>query len=232
MAQSTIVDYFNTKKRAAIDESKIHQSRKVVVLDKNEINAIKDRRSKESSPSPCVVYAQNKTKLKEVVVRKKAVTPRSARMKQLQAKAGNIQEMLDKMNKVSKSPLLPETSMKAKEEFEKTQQVTPPNTPTNPANPSVTSPTKKLGVNVSIASPSKHVNAMDKVSSTVRELSYNEIRQKLSRSSRLAELKASMGRFKKGAEKLEEAEKKTAEVRKDSPKLKNFETIELEVNLR
>lgn len=231
MAQSTIVDYFNTKKRAAVDESKIHQSRKVVVLDKNEINGVKDRRS--FSPSPCVVYAQNKSKLKEVVVKKKAaVTPRSARMKQLQAKAGNIQEMLNKLNKVSNSPSIPETSMKAREEFEKTQQVTPPNTPTNPASSSTTSPTKKLGMNISIDSPSKRVNAMDTVSSTVRELSYNEIRQKLSRSSRLAELKASMGRFKKGAEKLKEAEKKTAEVRKDSPKLKNFDRIELEVNLR
>lgn len=224
MAQSTIVDYFNTKKRAAIDESKIYQSRKVVVLDKNEINEVKDRRSKESSPSPCVVYAQNKSKAREVLVKKKvAVTPRSARMKQLQAKAGNIQELLNKMNKVSHSPLLPETSMKAKEELEKTQQMTPPNTPTNRPSSSV---------NASITSPSKHINAMDKVSSAIRELSYNEIKQKLSRSSRLAELKASMGRFKKRAEKLEEAEKKTAETKKDLPKLKNFERIELEVNLR
>ncbi|GJQ76968.1 putative DNA replication factor [Trypoxylus dichotomus] len=80
------------------------------------------------------------------------------------------------------------------------------------------------------STPTKRVNAMDKVKPIARELSFNELKQKLSRSSRLAELKASITKFKQLDSKLEAVEKKTSKI-EDSPNLKNFRTIELEVAL-
>ncbi|CAH1129719.1 unnamed protein product [Ceutorhynchus assimilis] len=45
----------------------------------------------------------------------------------------------------------------------------------------------------------------------------------------LAELRASMARFKEGEKKLAEIEKKTSQITPESPRLKGFKTIELEV---
>ncbi|KAK9743504.1 DNA replication factor CDT1 like [Popillia japonica] len=53
----------------------------------------------------------------------------------------------------------------------------------------------------------------------------------MSRSSRLAELKASISKFKQLENKLESAESKTSSL-KESPNLKSFRTLELEVALR
>lgn len=79
------------------------------------------------------------------------------------------------------------------------------------------------------SSPCK-INAMDKLNCTGKELSLKEIKSKLSRSSRLAELKASLNRFQKANDKLKEIEKKTEKNTK--LQIKEFKTLELEVHLR
>ncbi|CAG9858549.1 unnamed protein product [Phyllotreta striolata] len=76
------------------------------------------------------------------------------------------------------------------------------------------------------SSPTKNANAMDKINPEGPSL--KEIKRKLTRSARLADLKASMSRFQEKAEKLEEIEKKTSTI-PESPRLKTFRTIELEV---
>ncbi|XP_022908921.2 DNA replication factor Cdt1 [Onthophagus taurus] len=74
------------------------------------------------------------------------------------------------------------------------------------------------------------INAMDKVKVTGKEINFNEIKQKLSRSSRLAELKASLSKFKEKDAKLKEIEKKN-EKNEIHLNLKEFKKIELEVCL-
>ncbi|KAJ8973752.1 hypothetical protein NQ317_018339 [Molorchus minor] len=64
--------------------------------------------------------------------------------------------------------------------------------------------------NTHVTSPTtpKKANAMDNVKEKPDGPSLKEIKRKMTRSSRLAELKASIGRFQEGAIKLKEIEKK------------------------
>ncbi|KAJ8919649.1 hypothetical protein NQ315_006176, partial [Exocentrus adspersus] len=77
------------------------------------------------------------------------------------------------------------------------------------------------------STPKKATNAMDKVKPDGPSI--KEIKRKMTRSARLAELKASISRFQEGASKLKELEKKTSVI-PESPKLNAFKTIELEVH--
>ncbi|CAH0546952.1 unnamed protein product [Brassicogethes aeneus] len=72
-------------------------------------------------------------------------------------------------------------------------------------------------------------NAMDKVSDKSKGPSIKEIQKKMSRSAKLAELKASISRFQEKDTKLKEIEKKTVII-PQSPKIKAFKTIEVEVH--
>ncbi|XP_030760643.1 DNA replication factor Cdt1 isoform X2 [Sitophilus oryzae] len=115
----------------------------------------------------------------------------------------NIQELFNKMNKAT--TVLSEEQSELISAQEKTPEcklhVTPPSTPTK-------------------------INAMDKV---IRDgPSLKEIKNKMTRSARLSELKASLNRFQDKEKQLKEIEKKTSQI-PESPKLKGFRTIELEV---
>lgn len=59
----------------------------------------------------------------------------------------------------------------------------------------------------------------------------NVIKKKICKSSKLADLKASISRFNASSAKLQEAEQRTASVTQ-SPKIKSFKSIEFEVTLR
>lgn len=70
---------------------------------------------------------------------------------------------------------------------------------------------------------------------SLQELSLGDIKSKLTRSARLAELKASMARFDEGRQKLNEISK-AKEIQQtlnvQGPQLNQFNTIELEVPAR
>jgi hypothetical protein len=61
-------------------------------------------------------------------------------------------------------------------------------------------------------------------------LSFEEVKGKLNRSAKLAELRQSLSRFNKSAAKLKVVEEKRKELEK--PQLKKFEAIEIEVPAR
>lgn len=243
MAQPSIANYFATRKRTAVDEANIIRAKKVLILDPTDnIKGSKGVHQQKESATCDVIYATIKEtslnnndtindKIKcvsdkelkfpqrtRVVAKlnfdsvktnspnmtiKKAATPKGRPRKVTKEipNQQNIQSLL--MNMQNKNPsdgAGQEKVLQSKTNSQKVNEKTPPVTPVK--------------------------NAMDKVSNN-KELSLNEIKTKLTRSSRLAELKASIAKFNKSADKLKEVEKKTA-----APALKTFKSIELEVQLR
>ncbi|KAL1489483.1 hypothetical protein ABEB36_014370 [Hypothenemus hampei] len=114
----------------------------------------------------------------------------------------DIQELFNKMN--HEPPMTSLQSVDYKQEIdskEESDQKTPTGTPTK-------------------------INAMDKINKNGPSL--KEIKNKMTRSSRLAELKASMSLFQEADKKLNQIEKVTSQI-PESPKLKGFKTIQLEL---
>lgn len=221
MAQPSIANYFNTRKRSAIDD-KTARAKKVLVLDGEDRNDGKERLLGDKaiifSPSNKTVHkienitsascrkiaggaiADSKMakKVQRRVVHKKVTTP-SAGQRDLQDIFNSMSERNDTQQTEIKINS-PDTEINRR-------HVTPPTTPT------------------------KRVNMLDKVKNVEHEPTLKEIKEKLTRSNRLAELRASIARFKSSERKLEQAEKKTEIIAK-SPALNTFKTLEFEVQLR
>lgn len=224
MAQPSIACYFNARKRSAIEDTKINHSKKVLILDANEHDG-SDVLCKNESINVIRSYCDLKdvsssTKLSELQEKKKVVGVNkivsnnfnkqkpvkkmvATRTKALRTPSnnGDIQNLFNNM----KSETSKVTEITVPREI--TNHITPPNTPT------------------------KTTNALDKVRDKPDGPSLKEIKRKMTRSARLAELKASIGRFQDNVVKLKEIEKKTSDI-PESPKLKSFRTIELEVHTR
>lgn len=221
MAQPSIVCYFSSRKRSAVEDTKINRVKKVLVLDSDQIAeksciAKKLNGNVESEVKSVVgpkegTCKSNKTDEKNIFAKKvitisnskpKNDTVKSAKIKSVKAKCAsnsrNIQELLQNMKSKSETEI-PPTEIQS--------HITPPGT------------------------PNKIVNALDKVKDKPDGPSIKEIRKKLTRSARLAELKASLSRFQEGENKLKEIEKETKKI-PESPKLQSFKTIELEVVTR
>ncbi|XP_018577733.1 DNA replication factor Cdt1 [Anoplophora glabripennis] len=231
MAQPSVACFFSTRKRSAVEENKINRARKVLLLDSgslvsSEQNGLEsdrkvisqDKINEDVLSSEYNVKLQNKeetyllaNKIVNVNSSAKIVTKKiiRARIKKTKEVSNNqdIQLLLTNMSKkeaiVTTPPQTTVDSIKHVNESDK--HVTPPST------------------------PKKAINAMDKVKEKPDGPSLKEIRRKMTRSARLAELRASMNRFQEGANKLKVLEKKTSLI-PESPKLNNFKTIELEVH--
>lgn len=224
MAQPSIENYFSTRKRSAVDD-KVLRAKKVLVLDGEDKNDGKERLLGDKA----IVFSPSNKLLSKVesVSSKKAASDehsnskmaRKIHRKALHKKTTShssgqrdLQEIFNSMTKAT-----PEIESSVTQQAEviinspdaevNRRHVTPPSTPT------------------------KRVNMLDKVKNVEHEPTLKEIKEKLSRSNRLAELRASIARFKAGDKKLEEAEKKTAKVAQ-SPTLNSFKTLEFEVQLR
>ncbi|KAJ8942003.1 hypothetical protein NQ314_010232 [Rhamnusium bicolor] len=213
MAQPSVACFFNTRKRSAIEETKINRARKVLLLDSSNLTSqandgLETKRGKILSQNingKDVLCTKNinKPQDKEEI----RILPNKIRERKKMREVANNQDIqqllitMDKREKIIKGSS-EQTVIDEVKECER--HVTPPST------------------------PKKMVNAMDKLKQKPDGPSIKEIKRKMTRSARLAELKASINRFQEGATKLKDVEKKTSLI-PESPKLKNFKTIELEV---
>ncbi|KAH1018559.1 DNA replication factor Cdt1 isoform X1 [Dendroctonus ponderosae] len=220
MAQPSIACYFNNRKRAALDDVNIKQARKVLVLDRSDIpTPLKEGLETEQG----IIFAQvskNLVKIEDESTSDKVDTLQENEDKKLESKIislpnTHVQDSPKKVIKAIRSKKIKQignntgiqellTKMKdseTSEQIEEEMEKTPPSTPT------------------------KRPNAMDKVSGDGPSI--KEIRSKLSRSSRLSKLKTTLARFEEQDKKLTTIEQTTSQI--ESPKLKSFKTIELEV---
>ncbi|KAK5642544.1 hypothetical protein RI129_008711 [Pyrocoelia pectoralis] len=207
MAQPSVLNYFNNRKRPAHHDAKINIARKVLMLDSNESicvskTDISDKMVTVLEPKIIVTPKSNRV-LKST---RKAATPRTKKTKAV-VSSGQIATFVCNMGKMStlesitdKSVIKDPELQTPKSQKKQVSEMEPPKAPT------------------------KKTNALDKIKITGNEPTISELKHKLSRSSRLAELKASISRFKQCEEKLRAAEEKTLS-------LKNFKSLELEVNV-
>ncbi|XP_066149289.1 DNA replication factor Cdt1 [Euwallacea fornicatus] len=200
MAQPSVACYFNSRKRVAIDDAKINQVPQASVSVQDECPSEKLKKLQEKTETVSTSKIVTLANANGKLGGKKVI--KAFRGKKLKPAVNNadIQELFNNLNK-SQVSIEPTEINKRKDIYEETHH-TPPSTPT------------------------KNSNAMDKVRPDGPSL--KEIKSKLCRSARLAELKASMAHFQEADKKLSEIEKKTAQIA-DSPKIKGFKTIELEV---
>lgn len=216
MAQPSVANYFNTRKRSAADD-KATRAKKVLVLDSEDARDSKvrllDDRAVVFSPSNKLTPKPESTPSARASGMAKKPSRRMVQKRPTSQCSGqrDIQEVFKGMSKNTSesAPVLKQTEvvLHSPESLVNSRHVTPP------------------------SSPTKSVNLMDRVKNADKEPTLKEIRQKLSRSNRLAELRASIASYKCSQKKLEEAEKRTARI-EDSPTLKSFKTLEFEVNVR
>lgn len=219
MAQPSIANYFNTRKRSAVGDS-IGSAKKVLVLDSEDKNERKERLVGDKaivfSPSNTLSSSSKKIVSEEgskVIMAKKI--PRKTHHRKATSQLCGQRNLQEIFNNMTKGPPEIETSVtqqtavliNSPDSEVNRRHVTPPSTPT------------------------KRVNMLDRVKNVEHEPTLKEIKEKLTRSNRLAELRASIARFKAGERKLEEAEKKTEKVTQ-SPTLNSFKTLEFEVQVR
>lgn len=205
MAQPSVISYFNTRKRSAVEDSKLAAARKVLILDKNCNNSNLDNASQHCRNVEILQLTENTVLNAKVVQPKQTMArkviarqPKPRRIKELTPQR-DIEQFLQNMAKTVEKP--------KQESKDQTKTISESNQATS------------------------NVNLMDKIQLTGKEPTLKEIKQKLTRSAKLAELKASIARFKEHEAKLEKIEQKTAKI-PDSPSLKTFKKLELEVQLR
>lgn len=245
MSQPSVINYFATRKRTAVEESNISRAKKVLILDSEENEANKREiieiklPDEEQVSSRSGVYSDNS---KDKTVLQKFVT-----MKELNHNS---------LEKDFKFPQRSRVVAKLNFDANKSNQVNVPTRKTISAKPKH----KKLNNQIDIQTvflnmknksavdtkvfPEKtniqNVNEKTPPSSPIKsamnnitksDLSLNEIKTKLTRSARLAELKASLVKFNKSAVQLKAAEKITQAIQSQTPALNKFRSIELEVQL-
>lgn len=232
MAQTSIENYFNTRKRPAVDD-KILKAKKVLVLDSNNTREkCEDKKGLETDTM--ILFAQNSESYK--------TKPKIVPCKPASRKTENDKSQTNASKKVAKAPpkklragpnqsdiQLLLNNMVAKTSVPEQHDSSTLSEKTDIPLATVDSIVTERHVTPP-SSPTKITNRLDKVKDG-KELTLKEIQQKLSRSHRLAELKKSIAKFKESAAELEVAEARTAKVA-ESPTLKTFKKLEFEVNLR
>lgn len=251
MPQPSVTAFFNSRKRQASDE--IRNKSKVLILDRSTKNtpsqkietiSLEKTETEGRTPqpisgelsqgpaSPKLVYATSfETDIARSASRAKMTPKASARIRATRAKKFALQEgqtdirdTLAKMNADSPNQATPKVIP-----FEKMGLLSPrkknPSESATTNNETAMDKTEEAPAAGSIT-PKKSL-VPERLSR--RELNLGEIKKRINTSSRLNELKASIARFRKCEEKIEQLEKKHES---NKPQIRKFQSIEVEVPLR
>lgn len=224
MSQPSVANYFATRKRTAHEETNILRAKKVLVLDSDsEIN----QKSVENKQVLTRNHIYSETKEKSA--RKELIMGRDTEIisqKVIPFPQRKLVTKLDFDGEQTKKGRPKHKKINNQGDIQKIFQTMQSST-TDSSEKTILNLTNIQKVNEKTP-PSSPKSAMDSVVKS--DLSLNEIKTKLTRSSRLAELKASIAKFNQSADKLKVAEKKTAAITQ-RPTLNKFKSIELEVQL-
>ncbi|XP_076248492.1 chromatin licensing and DNA replication factor double parked [Calliopsis andreniformis] len=254
MSQPSVTAYFNTRKRQATDD--IRSKAKVLLLDRDQsklvsnqsrnpiskdnsassgsLTPIQEEKTMGTSPKVVLVPGSRAIKASSVVrniqfdspkanaqkTPKSNGKPRGTRSRKLSGQEGqaDIRESFQKIVE----------DMDAKRVlFEKKGALSPkkkaPSTPKKNASENISTNISTDLSNVHCTTPKKS-STMERL--TKQELSITEIKNRINKSSRLIELKASIARFKNCEQRLEKIQKQN-DVKK--PQIQKFEKIQLEI---
>ncbi|XP_078043063.1 chromatin licensing and DNA replication factor double parked [Augochlora pura] len=255
MSQPSVTAYFNTRKRQATDELRskakvllLERDQTRLVSNQNRNLQNKDTSESSGSLAPITEESTMGTSPKVILVPEKEVA--SNRAMRPNTAVRNIQFDSPKSNvqKTSKSNPKPRATRSRKlsgqegqtdirESFQKvtdsdvnkvvlfekkgalSPKKKPPGTPkkNNPASENLSNDQSTINC----TTPKKGLNKLAR-----QELSITDIKNKINKSSRLAELKASIARFKNSEQKLDKLQKQN-EIKK--PQIQKFEKIQLEI---
>lgn len=267
MAQPSVINYFNSRKRSAVTDVKSTIARKVFVLDANSNNSAQDKqlifkeddRYDKVKAIPGTIANNKETKKPRKTITSKNITkqvgqkdieqflqiPNNPKPEKTKNDVNTVEELSNEPPRLSRDKIKNEKTFddnltvenlkeklllnKKLEDWKKSLNNYKKNEAKIKKVENRTDTSTKINVELCAATTSK--NAMDKVSSSSNEMTLNEIKTKLTRSEKLAELKASISRFKESEKKLDKLEEKLS-TKKDSPCIKTFKSIELEVQLR
>ncbi|XP_015127804.1 DNA replication factor Cdt1 [Diachasma alloeum] len=233
MSQPTVTSFFHTRKRQATDELK--NKAKVLILEQERTRSkgievskpAKDAETSDSSSPKLVFTSDPKPEKLNSVVRsiqfdaksspraRMTTRGRATRSRKGSAQEGqqDIRESFQKINeeKTSKNVV-----------FEKKGLLSPRKAISTP-NEAQSAPETSEEPAAGSTTPKSSLERVGR-----SQLSLREIKDRINRSSRLAELKASIDRIKRCEEKLENL-RKDEEDKGMPPKIRKFERIELEV---
>ncbi|KAK2586746.1 hypothetical protein KPH14_011777 [Odynerus spinipes] len=232
MSQPSVTAYFNTRKRQASED--LRGKAKILLLDQEQVKVNKERELRSKTPnfesskllsekqeenmgtSPKIVLVQGKTN--RAKTRSRAILTR----KPSQDDQVDIRDSFLKMsNDAEEKKVL----------FEKKGTLSPkkklPSTPKKDINLSeekqITANIKNEQTVAEYITPTKISNRGNSVK---KNLDFNEIKNRINKSNRLAELKASIDRIKKCDQRLNELQKQNDS---NKPQIQKFEKIQLEI---
>lgn len=241
MSQTSIASYFASRKRPAADDIGVVKAKKVLILDRSETSTLQKEVCNENTKGTTCDFIYSS---KEVTLNNNEAILKSTKLESTTDQEHKLPQRNKVVTKLNFDSPTTNTNMTIK------RGGTPKSKPKNVIREISNQPSiQSVFQNLQSAKNTKNSqqtnektppttpvkNALDNINTSKNnDLSLNEIRNKLTRSSRLAELKASIAKFSKSADKLKEIEKKTSALSKESagPTLKTFEKIELEVQLR
>lgn len=244
MAQPSIANYFQTRKRNAIDESSLIRAKKVLILDSDEdetgVTKTKDKSFKEKHvKTRDIIYSEFKEKSSRrelIMAKEKIVSLSSEKDVKFPTRSRVVAKLDFGSDKSSEQTNSTKKTVSTKPKHKKLnnqgdiQKIFQNMQSKNTEEKKIFSHKENIQkINEKTPPPSPVCNAMDNV--TKSDLTLNEIKTKLTRSARLAELKASISKFNQHAEKLKAAEQKTKAIQSQGPSLNKFKEIELEVQL-
>lgn len=253
MSQPSITTYFNTRKRRASED--LRGKSKVLLLEREQLGDMgKDLKQNEESDemvSPKIILrdaaAKDSSGVRKAVrsinfdslkgsTEKTPKTPkertmRSRRLFSLDGRQPDIRKNLQKMEEndtetrkvpfEKKGSLSPKKSMTPK----KSSSNEAPKYDTIKEEEEEKKETEPPAHN--LATPKKKISTMERLAT--ENLSLNDIKNKINKSSRLLELKASIERFKSYDQQLEKLQKQND---LNKPQMQKFEKIELEIPVR
>lgn len=208
--QPSVASYFNTRKKTTLEDIKATRSSKLQLDSELTTTVVNAVQLKGLANVKKAIFCDDIQEAKEVTA--KIVTVKNVETKAKTRRATKVASA-KKIKENKNQPDIQELfkKMNKTDSTKDTMEVDPEQNLKTPP-----------------STPTKRVNIMDTIKVSGNEPTFNEIKQKLTRSSRLAELKASMARFKEGQAKLEKKQELKTPA---SPSLNKFRKLELEVTL-
>jgi chromatin licensing and DNA replication factor 1 len=243
MSQTSVTRFFHTKKRGIEEDSALNAKNKVICLERSSTGSFTDAvSSKTKVVHPTIEPSVQNDTPKASAIRHDLTSQRMTRSRrkasQDSANESGTPKIVNFFKMGNLSPMKKAKSLvkeTIKEETEVPQTV--------PANDGMVTPTKQ-GIPAFNPQNSPIVGAAERLKSRLNNMTTDEIKKKLKKSTKLADLKTTLNKLQSGLDRMDQLEQKRMQAEEfklkrlsnqnpgpadQSPKLKAFKNIELEI---